>query len=172
MPDGLPEPVVLDATVLSNFASSGAVDWLVELLDGPAVPTAVETEVEEGRDHGHEFLDDATAVVGDGIPALDVEGEPAATADVDATLDAGEAAALRLAIERDGMLATDDLAARNAAGEHGVPVTGSVGLLVLGIDHGLLDAATADEWLSTWRSERGYYAPVDSIEEVLDEGNE
>jgi predicted nucleic acid-binding protein len=129
--------------------------------------------IERGREHGHEFLDDAAAVVGDGIPALEVEGdqEPAATVGVDATLDAGEAAALRLAIERDGMLATDDLAARNTAREHGVPVTGSIGLLVLGIDHDVLDAATADEWLSTGRSERDYYAPVDSIEDVLDEEN-
>lgn len=69
------------------------------------------------------------------------------------------------------MLATDDLAARDAAGEQGVPVTGSVGLLVLGIDRDALDVATADEWLSTWRSERGYYAPVDRFEEVLEVGD-
>jgi predicted nucleic acid-binding protein len=174
MVGGLAEPVVLDATVLSNFASSGAVGWLVELLDSPAVPLAVEAKIERGRAHGHEFLDDAMGAIGDGIPVLEVEREQetAATTDVDATLDAGEAAALRLSIGRDGMLATDDLAARNAADEHGVPVTGSIGLLVLGIEQDALKADTANEWLSTWRTERGYYAPVDRIQDVLDSGPE
>lgn len=32
---GPPIPVFLDSTVLSNFASSGSLDWLVALLDCP-----------------------------------------------------------------------------------------------------------------------------------------
>jgi len=38
----------------------------------------------------------------------------------------------------------------------------------LGIDQGVLDIETANQWLDTWRRERGYYAPVERIEEVLD----
>ena len=49
-------------------------------------------------------------------------------------------------------------------------MTGSVGLLVLGIKRDLLDVTTANEWLDTWRTKRGYYAPVERVENVLDEG--
>lgn len=84
-------------------------------------------------------------------------------------LDRGEAAALLGAVERNGSLASDDLAARNLASEHGVAVTGSVGILALGIEHGDLSIETADRWLDTWQEQRGYYAPVDSIETVLED---
>jgi predicted nucleic acid-binding protein len=76
---------------------------------------------------------------------------------------------LRGAIERDGTLATDDLAARYLADELGTPVTGSIGLLVVGIEYGHIDRETADEWLEAWRDERGYYAPVERVGELLDE---
>lgn len=60
-------------------------------------------------------------------------------------LDAGEAASLAAAIERGGTLATDDLAARRLATDHGVPVTGSVGWLVLGVERDAGGTATANE---------------------------
>lgn len=72
------------------------------------------------------------------------------------------------AYERDGTLATDDLAARRLGDELSVPVTGSVGLLVLGVERGRVDRETADAWFETWRDERGYYAPVDEVGDVLD----
>jgi len=50
-----------------------------------------------------------------------------------------------------------------------VPVTGSIGLLVLGIKREHIDSETADEWLEVWRDERGYYAPVENVTELLDE---
>lgn len=59
MPARLTEPVVLDATVPSNVASGGAVGWLVDRLDARAVHPAVVAEIERGREHGREFLDDA-----------------------------------------------------------------------------------------------------------------
>ena len=89
------------------------------------------------------------------------------TADLRARLDPGEAESLVGAIAHDGMLATDDLAARRLAADIDVPVTGSVGLLVLGLRRNALDVETANAWLETWRNERGYYAPVERIEDVL-----
>jgi predicted nucleic acid-binding protein len=164
----LAEPVVPDATVLSNFASSDAVAWLAGTVPGLAVVPAVRAELAAGRDHGHAFLDRALDSLGDAIPVVPDEdigegGEPA----VRDRLDAGEAESLRVAIDRGGTLATDDLAAWRLAAEHDVPVTGSIGLLVLGIQRGELDTTTADEWLATWREERGYYAPVESVEAAL-----
>jgi predicted nucleic acid-binding protein len=74
-------------------------------------------------------------------------------------LDAGEAEALRGALEHHGTLTTDDLAARRLADERDVPVTGSIGILVLGIELGHIGSETADEWLDTWREARIYCAP-------------
>ena len=164
----LAEPVVLDATVLSNFASSDAVGWLAETVPGLAVVPAVHEELAAGRDHGYAFLEQALDPLGDAIPVLSADDSTTPTAPaIRDRLDTGEAASLRAAINRGGTLATDDLAARRLAAEHDVPVTGSVGLLVVGIQHGELDITTADEWLATWREVRGYYAPVDSVEAAL-----
>jgi predicted nucleic acid-binding protein len=86
-------------------------------------------------------------------------------------LDRGEADSLLQAIEHHGTLATDDLAARTVADQRDVPVTGPIGLLVLCVESAHLDRHTADEWLDTWRERRGYYAPVESVTELLgDEG--
>jgi len=170
MADGLAEPVVLDATVLSNFASSAALSWLVELLDRPVAVDAVRDELERGRDLGYGFLVDALDALGTAIPVVPAGDLPNATDAhrIRERLDAGEAASLLVAAERGGCLATDDLAARRVANAHDVPVTGSIGLLVVGVERDTLAASTADEWLTTWRAERGYHAPVDSISDVLE----
>lgn len=168
MPGEYPDPVFLDATVISNFASTDSIEFLVSVLESPIVVPAVRDEIEQGRQFGHEYLDSAVEAFGNGLRVSDVSPE---TEDEQfrERLDAGEADALRGAVERDGTLATDDLAARRLADERDVPVTGSIGILVLGIERGDIDSETADEWLDTWRETRGYYAPVESVAEVLDE---
>jgi len=75
---------------------------------------------------------------------------------------------LRGAVERNGTIASDDLVARRLSTELDMPVTGSIGLLVLGIKRERIDSETADECLEVWRDERGYYAPVESVTELLD----
>lgn len=58
---------------------------------------------------------------------------------------------------------TDDGDARGFAREQGVPVVGSVGVLLAAIDAGRTDEPTADEWLSTWIDEAGYCVPYRDI---------
>lgn len=163
-----PQPTFLDATVVSNFASTDAIEFLVEVLESPVIVPAVRDEIEEGRRVGHDYLASAIEAFDDGLRVSNTPPETGAVRVRD-RLDAGEAEALRGAFEHDGTLATDDLAARRLADDHDVPVTGSIGLLVLGIERGRIDGETADEWLQTWRDTRGYYAPVESIEEIIDE---
>ena len=166
MADAYPGPLFLDATVVSNFASTDGCELLVRTISTLVVTPAVRDEIERGRDHGHEYLATAVAAIGDIIPVRTVStlgGElPSRT-----ELDAGETESLRGAMESGGTIATDDLAARRAATQQDVPVTGSIGLLVHCISHDVLSPETADNWLTTWRDKRGYYAPVDSISEVL-----
>ena len=168
MPDGYPQPVFLDATVISNFASTNSIEFLVSILEAPVVAPAVRDEIEQGTDFGHEYLTSAVEAFDEG---LEVSGVPAEIGKVSLheRLDPGETEALRGAVERDGTIATDDLAARRLATELDVPVTGSIGLLVLGIKREHIDSETADEWLEVWRDERGYYAPIESVTELLDE---
>jgi len=97
--------------------------------------------------------------------------QPTTTFRISVTDWRGEADSLLGAIERCGTLATDDLAARKMAAQRDIPVTGSIVLLVLCVESEYIDHNTADEWLDTWRERRGYYAPVESVTEILnDEG--
>jgi len=167
MPDGYPQPVFLDATVISNYASTNSVEFLVHVLEAPVVVPAVRDEIKQGVKHGHGHLTRAVEAFDNGLPVSDVPPKIGRMS-LRERLDPGETEALRGAVERDGTLATDDLAARRLASELEVPVTGSIGFLVFGIKRDRIDNETADEWIETWRNERGYYAPVESVTELLD----
>jgi predicted nucleic acid-binding protein len=170
MTGGYPQPVVLDTTVVSNFASTDSISFFATVLESPVVVPAVREELERGLDAGHGYLDTAVDALDDELPVRPVSADDGVQ-DIRDRLDRGEAESLLGAIEHSGTLATDDLAARKIADQRGVPVTGSIGLLVLGVEAAHLDCDTADEWLDTWREQRGYYAPVDSVAEILgDEG--
>lgn len=168
MAEGYPQPVFLDATVISNFASTNSIEFLVDILEAPVVAPAVRDEIEQGVDFGHKYLTSAVEAFDEGLVVSDVPPEIGG-ANLRKRLDPGETEALRGAAERAGTLATDDLATRRLATELDVPVTGSVGLLVLGIKREHIDSETADEWIDIWRTERGYYAPVESVTELIDE---
>ena len=166
-----PQPVFLDATVLSNFASSNGIPGLTEVLETPAVVPAVRDEIGAGVNHGHVYLATAAGAVGEEIPVRTVPASEDRAAIRD-RLDEGEAESLLGVIEHGGTLATDDLAARRVAKNRNIPVTGSVGLLVLAVEGDYLDSETADEWLETWSDVRGYYAPVETVSELLDDDSQ
>lgn len=161
-------PLVLDATVVSNFASSGSVSFLVRLHESTVVTPAVRDEITRGLQLEYGYLKSAVDAFGDTLPVRSVPRDEL-LAELRERLDAGEAESLRAAIEHGGTIATDDLAARRIAKDRDQPVIGSIGLLVLGIRRDHIDQETADRWLDIWRNERDYYAPVDSVGDVLDE---
>lgn len=168
MSEALTQPVVLDATVLSNFASSSTIGHLVTILDHPVAVPAVRKELERGCEQKYEFLTNALDHLGDDIDLLDVSHrEDNIASEIHRRLDEGEAESLLGAIEYGGILATDDLAARRLAADYDVRVTGSVGILVLGVRAGVITIDTANECLAVWKEVRGYYAPVDRVQEIL-----
>jgi predicted nucleic acid-binding protein len=169
MSEDIAHPVFLDATVLSNFASSGTVARLVTILDRPVAVPAVREELAEGHEQSYGFLSNALDHLGEDIVLIEIADREGSTeTDLRDHLDEGEAKSLLGAIEHDGTLATDDLAARRIASDFDVPVTGSVGVLVSGIRRGAIDIDTANEWLTEWREKRGYYAPVERVEDILE----
>jgi predicted nucleic acid-binding protein len=164
-----PQPVFLDATVVSNFASTDGITFLTTLLDSPVVSPAIRDEIERGEHAGYEYLGSAVEVFGEELPVREVPSE-ADDSDIRDRLDIGEAESILGVLAHGGTVATDDLAARRVAESRDLPVTGSIGLLVLGIEREQIDSKTADEWLDGWRKHRGYYAPVESVKELLDDG--
>jgi predicted nucleic acid-binding protein len=72
------------------------------------------------------------------------------------SLDPGEAKALAVAEVSDGMVITDDGDARTTAGQRGVNLTGSIGLLVRFVEDGHISTETADEYLKRWIDEAGF----------------
>jgi len=66
MSEPFSRPVILDATVLSNFASTDSVTWLATILDDPQTVPAVRTELKQGREVGYAYLEHATDVLESG----------------------------------------------------------------------------------------------------------
>ena len=163
-----PQPVFLDTTVVSNFASTDGIEFLTTVPESAVVVPAVREEIERGERAGYEYLDAAVDALGESLPVRAVPAE-ADDSDIRDRLDAGEAESILGALEHGGTVATDDLAARRVAESRELPVTGSVGLLVLGVERGAIASETADDWLDGWRKHRGYYAPVESVNELLDD---
>lgn len=163
--ESVPAPAVLDATVLSNFASTDALWVLPAVLPRPQTVPAVQTELEHGIAEGYTFLKRADAALDEEIPVVDLPTpvpEEIATA-----LDPGEAEAIHVAQSGGGTLVSDNRDARTLAETEELPVTGSLGVLVRGIKQDELDVETADSWLKHWQQEHEYYSPVESVSELL-----
>jgi len=157
-------PSVLNTTVLSNFAYIDQL-WVVADLSGICTVTVVREELEHGVDN-HPYLQEALHTLDDEIPVATISDTVANRETVvGGHLDPGEAQAFALADAHDGRLLTDDGDARSFAKDQGVTVVGSVGVLLAAVDAGKIDEATADEWLSTWIDEIGYYVPYRMISE-------
>ncbi|OYR79605.1 twitching motility protein PilT [Halorubrum ezzemoulense] len=163
--DDIPaNPSVLNTTVLSNFAYIDQL-WVVANLSGICTVPVVREELEHGVDD-HPYLQLALDTLDDEIPVATISDTVAnREAVVGGHLDPGEAQAFALADAHDGRLLTGDGDARSFAKDQGVTVIGSVGVLLAAIDAGKIDEATADEWLSTWIDEIGYYVPYRTISE-------
>lgn len=170
------KPLVLDSTVLSNFASSESVSWLTSAFSGLETAPSVERELRNGIEEGYSFLRLAVEAIDSRTIAVSGStGEIATSSDeiwIVQRLDQGEAEALVIADRAGGTLVTDDMPARKLAREQNVPTTGSVGLLVNGIVRDELSIEIADRWLETWRTECDYYAPVESVIEALPDDTE
>lgn len=161
MTDGRSTPIVLDTTVLSNFASSDSIGWLYTFLTDAYTVPAVRTELSQGIDAGHTYLEPAHHAIERELieivfPADAVIEERTPLRE---RLDPGEFEAVVVAQDCDWTLATDDAAGRQVADEECVDVTGSIGLLVRGITCSDLSISRANEWLTIWTEQRGYYAP-------------
>lgn len=81
-------------------------------------------------------------------------------------LSSGEASCVVLAGHRNGIVATDDRAARSSCAERGIPVTGTIGILkALCIDR-TITSEEADAILNRMVG-AGFYSPVRRVSDLL-----
>ena len=108
-----------------------------------------------------DFLD----VIEKQLDVIGVDGDP--DDEILDSVDYGKAYALSAASVEDGTLATDDLAAREIADERGIPVTGSIGLLIRLVRRDAFTVDEADAVLERWIEGSRYFSPVESVRELL-----
>lgn len=133
---------LLDNTVLSNFSTVARPD-LVHLIlgDTAAIVQEVQHELAAGFRLGKYPVCDWSWLP---ILSLDEATQPLYQ-QLRQRLDAGEAACLALATIYHYRVFTDDRDGRKIAMQMGIPVSGTLGLLVLTADKGMLSLAEADE---------------------------
>lgn len=153
---------LLDNTVLSNFTLIKRAD-LVQLALGEDVATtqAVWDEFQAGIDNGRLPLQDWSWLP---ILALTAEEKPLYHL-LTRRLNAGEASCLAIAAHRGCRVFTDDQDARELAGIRHIPVSGTLGLLLLLVDLKIISPADGDNLLIGMISS-GYRSPIASLQEL------
>ncbi len=167
MPEPTESGIVLDATVLSNFARIGQFHQLERLYAGRAWTTLmVVEEIHRGIEMGYSGLEIVRRSLAPTgwvpVTAPETPEEQSLYVDLLVTLGSGEASCIATGRLRNLAVATDDRAARRAAVELGVRVTGTLGILVRLVQEEHLPLAEANELLAHMRR-HGYHSPIDSL---------
>jgi len=156
-------PVLLDNTVLTNFALVGRPDLVLHLwADAVCTTAAVQAEYQAGVVAGL-----VPAVAWIDLPVVTLtEAEVAFAAALPARLGAGERTCLAVAYHRRGLFVSDDRDARSAACRYGVSITGTLGILVLDVRQGYLSRGEANALVEEMIAV-GYRSPVRNLNALL-----
>jgi predicted nucleic acid-binding protein len=154
--------LTLDTTVISNFALIGRTDWLRQVWPGVLVTAQeamaeLQAGVRLGRVPGADYSWLAVLSLSEAERELRDRLMP--------PLDVGEAACLALARNRGYAFLTDDRVARREARRWGVPLSGTIGVLMSLLDEGHVSRQQADAALQQMIA-LGYRSPVCSLDEL------
>jgi predicted nucleic acid-binding protein len=128
--------LVVNASPLILFARIDRLDLLTSLTQSLVVPQAVWSEIQAGSGR------DGTAGKVEKIPSIRVDDRPVPERVRLWDLGAGESQVLVHALERpDSEVVLDDLAARRCARSLGLPMIGSLGVVLLCRHRGVISAA-------------------------------
>ncbi|ASJ02116.1 DNA-binding protein [Thermococcus profundus] len=153
---------VVDTTVISNFAKTESLDLMKAILgkDGVTTPQVVDefkVGVKRGRYPNLEIP----------LKVLELtEAERELYNLLNQSLGKGEASCIAIAKFRNGILLSDDYDARKKARLLGVKVSGTIGVLVLGVKRGIIELEDANNILNEMLK-KGFYAPIKRLEEVM-----
>lgn len=164
--------VICDTTVLSNFSRVGQLDLLRRLFGDVHIAPEVYREVEAALEQGYAFYAGIARLTqpptADGWLRLTAatEAESALAGSLPPRLHAGEAPSLAIAQTRGWLFLTDDRTARYAAASRGIPLSGSIGVLVLAVRSGLGTVEAAHDWLAAI-IRAGCFAPVTDLASLI-----
>jgi predicted nucleic acid-binding protein len=165
----MPE-VVFDTCVISNFALAGAFGILESLYRNKArITNFVAAEILRGIQSGHSRLEAIPGAVRAGWlreVGLRSREDKFLFESLSRSLGLGEASSIAVAKRRGFVFASDDRVARAEAVRLGMPVTGTLGILVKAIREDVCDLRTADVYLVKM-IEAGFFSPVRSLGEFL-----
>ncbi|MFT4889846.1 MAG: putative nucleic acid-binding protein [Halobacteriales archaeon] len=149
---------VSDAGPLIHLAEIDSLE-LLSVFDSLVIPETVYEEIERGN--APDWISDLSYEL--------VEAEEWTESE---DLDAGERAALAVARDRELVLLTDDLAARQAASDAGVEVHGCIGVIALGYTREFLERHEAASLMRTLQRETSLFVTEAVVERgirMLDE---
>ena len=166
--------VISNTTVISNFASIGQLDVLRQLFGSLAISTEVYHEIEVGLEEGYRFyegIDQVMSPFSNGgwieLTSMADDQELRSFHEMPARLHRGESSCLAIARHRNWLLLTDDRDARREAMRQGIRVSGSIGCLVLAVDHGICSLSQANIWLDEM-IKQGYHSPVTDLTPLIE----
>ncbi|AEA46383.1 DNA-binding protein [Archaeoglobus veneficus] len=152
--------VLVDNTVLSNFAKVNRLDLLRRTLEKVYVTEQVLEEFKFGAMRG------VLPVVSPDFEVLKLEGEEIELYNsLRVKLGKGEASCLAIAKNRNMKFLTDDSDARKVANILGVPVSGIVGVLVRCIEKSVISKEEGNQILKEMIA-KGFYSPISDLEEI------
>lgn len=164
----MPE-IVFDCCAISNFALAGAFGILESLYrDRATITDFVSAEVLRGIQAGHARLEAIPKAVRAGWlkeTKLRSGKEKELFETLSVSRGFGEASSLAIAKSRNLIFASDDHMARAEAAQLGVPLTGTLGILLKAVRTGICDLRTADGYLVKM-IESGFFSPVRSLREI------
>lgn len=168
---------IANTTVISNFARIGQLALLHHVYGVLHISTDVYIEIQAGLDEGYAFYSGIEhhiyPLADDGwihLTSMAATEELRRFAAMPRGLHEGEASSLAIAAHRGWTLLTDDRTARREAVRLGIRLSGSVGCLVLGVEHGQCTLAAANGWLHTM-IQHGYYAPLSDLTSLVSEAH-
>ena len=164
---------IVNSTVLSNFAAIGRLDLLRDTAAPLYLPVEVYHELLDGQMAGYAFYDDIEQHIVPFAPAgwlrlvTMTEDELQLSASLPARLHQGERACLCIARQRGWGILTDDRAARKQAIAWGIPLSGTIGVLLLAIQDGRLAVDEGNALLSEMIERANYRSPTTDLRSLL-----
>ena len=156
--------ILIDNTVLSNFALAGEINLIRDYCQGKGVvPGYVFAEFERGVKEG--IFTNANLWWLETLTLEDAK-EKSLFEIFSKRLGVGESACLAIAISRGYDILTDDMAVRKIAMREGVRLSGSIGVLLELIRINRISLEKGNAILSSF-IKHGYFSPVDKLNELI-----
>ncbi|MGQ9626288.1 MAG: hypothetical protein ACUVV0_05200 [Anaerolineae bacterium] len=163
--------VIINNTVLANFCLINRLDVLRALFGKVYITPEVREEVLRGLEEGYTFMIYAEREISVGEEAwlelisFDNPAEEQSFRELIQRLGFGEASCIALARYRGWLVLTDDRTARLILQQEGLKTTGTLGILKLAVEKGLLSLDEGNRLLQRIIAS-GYYSPYEDLGDI------